>query len=197
MSAEEDLEGYNQNHDFLHGVVSFIEENEKFRGTATELSEVLGLSDINPRVLSLNLEKIKSELENHGIFVKHSITRGRHLVTITNTHRVTHSETNLRYPTQHTPLGGVAKPEEPITFPFSWLYADIVELPEEEKNEINKVRHHGRKHYQKTCAICGKEGNLQFRKTSDGNSSCLICNPCAEKYVNSAIKLQLNGVGEM
>ena len=98
---QQDSEVHNQDHDFLRGVVNYIEENKKFRGTAAELSRVLGLLDMNARELSLKLEKIKGELENHGIFVKHSISRGRHLVTIANTHRITHSETTLRYPTQH------------------------------------------------------------------------------------------------
>ena len=178
----------------LSTVVSYMSKNEKFRGTATELSRVLGLSDMNARVLSLNLEKIKSELENNGIFVKHSINRGRHIIKLSNTPNIKHNKTTLRYPTQHTPLGGVAKPEEPITFLFSWLYGEIVELSEEEKSEVNSVRHQGKKSYQKPCSLCGEEGILGYRKTSDGNS-CLICKNCAEKYVNSAITLQLNGVG--
>ena len=199
-TEQPDLVGvYNHNHDFLRGVVNYIEENEKFRGTAAELSRVLGSLDMNARVLSLKLEKIKSELENNGIFVKHSIIRGRHIITIANTHEIPHSEETLLHPTKAPPENqGFATPpnKEPITFPFSWQYGTIEELSEEEKNEVNVLRHNGRKHYQKTCSLCAKEGNLEYRKISDANSS-LLCETCAKSYIVSAVKLLNEGVGEM
>ena len=73
--------------------------------------------------------------------------------------------------------------------PFRWRYGKIVELSEEEKAEVNRIRHQSRRQYQKPCSVCGEEGVLEYRKTSDGNST-LLCEPCCESYIASAIKLQ-------
>lgn len=191
-TKQQDSEVHNQYHDILSAVVNLVKENKKFRGTAAELAKVLGLVDMNPRALVVQVNKLNGELENRGIFVKHSINRGRHLVTITNTHEITHSEETLLHPTQTIPKNSdFATPpkKEPITFPFSWLYGEIIELSEEEKNELNRTRHNGRKHYQKPCAVCGEEGILEYRKISDGNPA-LLCKKCSENYIISAIKLQ-------
>lgn len=73
--------------------------------------------------------------------------------------------------------------------PFRWWYGKIVELSEEEKAAINRIRHQSRRQYQKPCSVCGEEGVLEYRKTSDGNST-LLCEPCCKSYIASAIKLQ-------
>jgi len=80
-----------------------------------------------------------------------------------------------------------------ISFPFEWRYGHIRKLTREEKNEANKERHQGKKHYQKPCVLCGEEGHIEFRKVSEGNSS-LICESCAEQYVLSATRLMEKGI---
>lgn len=196
-AQQPDLGVYNQNHDFLRSVVNFMSEREKiFRGSATELAKVLYL-DMNPRVLSLNLEKINGELENRGIFVTRSKMRGKHIIKLSNTPNITHRETSLRHPTKHTPQDTdfATPPEkEPITFPFEWQYGTIGELRKSEKNEVNRIRHIGRKEYKKPCSVCGEEGVLEYRKISDANSA-LLCETCAKSYVVSAVKLLNEGVG--
>ena len=106
---------------------------------------------------------------------------------------VSPNEVSLRHTIQTTPQdNGFAShtEKEAITFPFSWKYAEITEIAEEEKNEVNRIRHQGKKRYKKPCALCGEEGHIEFRKLSDGNSS-LICKRCAEKYVGSAKRIML------
>lgn len=76
---------------------------------------------------------------------------------------------------------------------FEWRYGEIRELTEEEKNEINQIRHKGRKQYQKPCSLCGVEGHIELRKVSEGNGS-LICKSCAEQYVLSATRLMEKGI---
>ena len=167
-TKQQDSEVHNQDHDILSAVVDLIEENSgMWKGQASKLSRVLGLNT-NPRALSVELKKAKSELKNNGISLRGSIIRGKHIITITNTHRITHSETTLRHPNKDTPKDTdfATPPEkEPITFPFSWQYGQIEALSEEEKNEVNRIQHKGKKKYQKACGVCGKEGNLEFHKT--------------------------------
>ena len=190
----------NQGHDILNVVINLVEESGgAWKGQACELSKkILGVSNINPRALSVQLKKLNVELENRGIFVRHSINRGKHLIKLSNTPNIKHNETTLRHPNKHTPKNSdFATPlqKEAISFPFEWVYGTIEELSEEEKNEINCIRYIGRKPYQKPCSLCGEEGVLAFRKTSDCSSS-LICESCAVGYARSALKLQEeHGVG--
>ena len=176
---------YSQPQDILSSVVDLIGEKRLWKGSASELSKKIGW-DSNPRALAVALKKQNSELEKNNIFVKHTITRGRHLIILSNTPLATHNERNLRRLTQHIPLGGVAKLKEPNIFPFEWRYGIIEELSKSEKNKVNILI--GKKQYRKTCPICGNGSNLEYRKVSDGNSS-LLCKSCAEQYVLSALKL--------
>jgi superfamily II helicase len=186
------------NHDFLRSVVEYMNTHEKWNGTATDLCVYLGLG-MSARAVSVELKKVDSELENLGISITWARKRNKRVITIANNAVVSQSEVVLRHIEESTPRNnGFAShtEKEPITFPFSWQYGTVEELSEEEKKEVNMLRHQGRKQYKKPCSLCGEEGVLEYRKTSDNNSS-LICKNCAEKYVLSALTLQQNGVGEM
>ena len=187
---------YNQDQDILNAVVEFVKEAGDWKGSATELVKVLGLN-ITPRALSAQLKNLQQDFENHSVSITWDRTRNKRVVTIANNAVLSHNDKTLRHMEETTPgNNGFAShiEKEPITFPFSWQYGEIVELSEKEKNEVNRMRYQGKKSYQKPCSVCGEEGHLQFRKTSDNNSS-LICESCAEKYVSSALNLQVNGVG--
>jgi hypothetical protein len=171
-------------------IITFVKECRLWQGTTTELSKVLSLN-INSRVLSMELKKSEEELNNHGILIVRKKIHGKHIISISmnsDTHRITHSAIKHVHPNQSiVQHDNFATPyqKETISFPCEWKYATITALSEEEKNEVNRVRHQGRKQYQKPCSLCGEEGHTEFRKISDGNSS-LICKPCAENYVRSA-----------
>jgi len=78
-----------------------------------------------------------------------------------------------------------------VKFPFRWAYAKIKKLSDTECEELNRVMHYHRKPYQKPCSLCGVEGAIAFKKTSNGNVS-LICEQCAKKYVINANRFLAN-----
>lgn len=80
--AKEEVLGVYNKSIILHAVTSLIKENEEWRGTPTELLNALCLVP-TPRALAVQVNKLNSELEKRGIFVKHAITGGRYLITIT------------------------------------------------------------------------------------------------------------------
>ncbi|MEA3502651.1 MAG: hypothetical protein U9R47_07735 [Actinomycetota bacterium] len=83
--------------------------------------------------------------------------------------------------------------ESDVKFPFKWKYGHIKELTDKEKAEINRIKHRGRRQYQKPCALCGEQGNIKFRKINNGNTS-LICETCANKYVLSLMRITKKGI---
>jgi ribosomal protein L37E len=72
-----------------------------------------------------------------------------------------------------------------VKFPFQWQYGKIVELTNKEKEDVNHTKRYRNKLYKKSCALCGFEGTIEFRKKSN-NTYSLICRECAESYVRSA-----------
>ena len=80
-----------------------------------------------------------------------------------------------------------------VKFPFKWKYGRIKELSDTEKAGFNRIKHRGRRQYQKPCALCGEEGVIEFKKVSNGNPS-FICESCAKQYVLSAIRLMEKGI---
>lgn len=181
------------NHSIFEAIVNFINENGEWQGNATELSKKLGLN-INPRVLSTELKKVESELENRGILINWKRSHGRNVIALCGCgegHKVQQNRINYIHPTNlmsEDVSFATPSEKEAISFPFEWKYGEITELSKIEKDEVNKVRHFHGKTYRKSCNLCGVEGDISFRKVSDGNP-CLICRECAEKYVESAIKL--------
>jgi hypothetical protein len=78
-----------------------------------------------------------------------------------------------------------------ITFPFEWRQGDILiakieKLSEDELREMVE-KNNGTKG-NPTCAICGEQKKLDYRKES-GNVSHLICEDCAIRYVRKAREL--------
>ncbi|MCK4347013.1 MAG: hypothetical protein KAW47_00205 [Thermoplasmatales archaeon] len=180
----------NNTPDILNAVIELVNEHGDRKGTAAELVKVLGLN-ITPRALSAQLKKLQEEFKNHGISITWDRKRDERIIIISNRVAVSQTEVTLRHTIQSTSQDNSFAShieKEPITFPFSWQYGEIVELSEKEKIEVNRLRHQGRKSYQKPC-VCGEEGVLEYRKTSDGNST-LLCEPCCKLYIASAIKLQ-------
>ena len=51
-----------------------------------------------------------------------------------------------------------------VKFPYKWKYGRIKELSNVEKAGFNRIKHYGRRQYQKPCALCGEEGVIEFRK---------------------------------
>jgi hypothetical protein len=161
-----------------------IEHGGKWEGTAHDLVVALNLNVV-PRVLAVKLKKAKDDLKKVGVSIRYKRLHGYRIIQLL-LPSVSNTElTKASTLSQTTSLEGNAKTE----FPFSWPYGSIKELSTAEKEEVNRLRHQGRKQYRKPCSLCGEEGQIEFRKVSDGNP-CLICNPCAEKYVRSAMKLQ-------
>ena len=80
-----------------------------------------------------------------------------------------------------------------VKFPYKWKYGRIKELSDIEKAGFNRIKHRGRRQYQKPCALCGEEGVIKFKKVSNGNPS-FICESCAERYVLSAMRLTDQGI---
>jgi len=191
-TTQADLGIYNNTQDILSLVVKFIEENKKWRGTASELTKVLGLG-WNPRALSLQLKNLKAQFENYGISITWDRKRDKRIIIISNNAEVSHSEVTLRHTTSHTSQDNSFAShiqKQAIEFPWEWKYGRIEELSEREKNEFNQIQKNSRKHYRKPCSLCGEEGVIEYRKVSDGNPS-LICKRCAEKYVESAKRIML------
>jgi hypothetical protein len=179
------INAYNHSN-ILSAILTFLEEYGNWSGSATQLVKLLGVN-IDPRVLSVELRKLKAELENNGIFIIWKRSHGRNIIAMSINYKppvVAHNERKHIHPTNLTSdHKDFATPveKELISSPFRWRYGEIRELAEEERIEVNNEGKH--------CAICGDEGPLEYRKVSDGNP-CLICKPCAEKYERSAMNLQ-------
>lgn len=180
------INAYNHSNILMSAILTLLEEYGDWSGSATQLVKLLG-SNIDPRGLSVELKKLKAELETYGIFIIWKRSHGRNIIAIRSNFkacRIANNQTKHIHPTNLTSEhNDFATPveKEPISFPFRWRYGEIRELAEEEKREVNNETKH--------CAICGDEGPIEYRKVSDGNP-CLICTPCAEKYVRSAMNLQ-------
>ena len=186
-----DLDVCNNTQDISNAVVEFMKEADDWKGNATELVKVLGLN-ITPRALSAQLKNLQQDFENHGISIAWDRKRDKRIIIISYNAEAFPTEVTLRHPIQTTTQDNSFAShieKEPITFPFSWQYGEIVELSEKEKNEVNQIRYQGRKSYQKPCSVCGEEGVLEYRKISEGNPA-LLCKKCSENYVISAITLQ-------
>ena len=88
----------------------------------------------------------------------------------------------------------IAKTKEPTTFPFVWLYGRVEELSGKEKEKFGVLLHSnkGRRKHARHCSLCGLPKPIEYRKTSDGNSS-VICRDCAVQYCKSVLDLQQSG----
>jgi hypothetical protein len=121
----------------------------KWQGTTSELCEALHLN-LAPRSLAAKLKKCKDELQTAGVYVKYKKLHGRHLINLSTAVDFTQNVTKGVTPIDSTIVKSEFATPTTINYPFSWRYATVKELSEEEKVELNKPVTNGtrKRHYR-------------------------------------------------
>ena len=167
----------------------------RWQGTAHDLAQVLNTCVSSPRALSVKLKRSTDELKRAGVHVTHKQIKGAHIIVLSLAHRVAQA---VRLPGETEERPGCSKIDaepEPITFPFSWPFAQVTELTPEEQRDKNAWQINGRMRTRRPCSLCGCRGSLEFVKTAPGSARTYLCRSCAEDYVRKARRViqQLGG----
>jgi len=157
-------------------------------GTARQLCDALGL-DILPRVLSVWLRNGELDGVVHVTFKK---KRGVHLITLSLAPAAAPERSEDHSPEDVSGCSKkVAEIEDEVSFPFCWQYAEITELSEQQKADVNRPLGAGGHQHFRHCSTCGSGGPgiIEFVKVSNGYTS-YHCHECASDYARTAQQLE-------
>ena len=176
-----------------HAITVFVFENGGvWNGRLGRLADCLELGTVKSKsMLMKRLKKCREGLKEAGITAKITGDEISFEKRENEETRTTKKQVSRRISTCNAMLSckatkdtkkGISssKTKELILFPFEWLYGTVIKLSEEEKKKLDLPIGNGKGHkkQKKHCQLCGLPKPIEYRKTSDGNSS-VICRDCA------------------